>query len=85
MTNQHCKGHARANYSRRSPLQRMPTIQGGGGDRNVKSKCFVCDLFGGPADIHDENESEWIIENRDSQEFELNHQGKMTQILLTSC
>jgi hypothetical protein len=26
MTNQHCKGHARANYSRRNPLQRMPTI-----------------------------------------------------------
>ena len=43
----------------------------------MKSECFVCDLFGCPADIHDENEVEWIIENRDSQEFELNHQGKM--------
>jgi len=29
MTNQYRKGHARANYSRRSPLQRMPTILGG--------------------------------------------------------
>jgi hypothetical protein len=38
-----------------------------GDDQNVKSKCFVCDLFGCPADIHDENEGEWIIENRDSQ------------------
>jgi hypothetical protein len=48
-----------------------------GDDQNAKSKCFVCDLFGCPADIHDENAGEWIIGNRDSQEFELNHQGKM--------
>src|SRR5438094_197327 len=29
MNNQHRKSHPRANYSRRIPLQRMPTILGG--------------------------------------------------------